>query len=191
MINLLRFCHPYIQFGYARVIYFQFISFHTFMYGIFICHKLSLSAACKQIRVLRIVADFHRLPCYLINIDILPRSLKLLKHLDSARYFKHVSVFRIFHGISRTLFVLAFMRQSIGSASEIDLIYILQKTSGFINFNNIQKPSIRIKVTHIFYHFQISLYHYIMSCPGHISFFYVCNLFSCLRMKSGNRKTKK
>ena len=38
------------------------------------------------------------------------------------------------------LFVLASMRQNTGSASEIDLIYILQKkTSRVINFNNFQQ----------------------------------------------------
>ena len=53
------------------------------------------------------------------------------------------------------LFVLASMRQNTGSALEIDLIQILQKTSRVINFNNFQQSSIWIKVTRIFYHFQI------------------------------------
>ena len=54
------------------------------------------------------------------------------------------------------LFVLVLMRQNIGSASEIDLIYILQKTSRLVtDFNNFQQSSTRIKVICIFYHFQI------------------------------------
>ena len=56
-----------------------------------------------------------------------------------------------FLGIPLILLVLA----SVGSASEIDLINILQKTSRVITFNNFQQSSVCIKVTRIFYHFQI------------------------------------
>ena len=74
------------------------------------------------------------------------------------------------------------MRQNIGSASEIDLIYILQKTSRVTDFNNFQQSSTRIKITRIFYHFQI------LTIPLHhilvFSLFLMYSLFSCLHMKN-------
>lgn len=103
-INLLRLCRPYIRFEYARIFYFQFIFCHL-IYGICIYHNLAPDYATKSLylqqkRALRIVADFHRLPCYLISTDILSKSLKLLKLPDLARYFTCILGFRIFHGTS-------------------------------------------------------------------------------------------
>ena len=54
----------------------------------------------QQKRALRIVANFHRLPCYFINTDTLSRSLKLSKLPDLAHYFTCILGFRIFHGTS-------------------------------------------------------------------------------------------
>ena len=82
------------------------------------------------------------------------------------------------------LFVLIWMRQNIGSASGIDLIYILQKTSRLINFNNLQQSFIKKKITCILYHFQIisiHLHHVLV-----FSLFMYC-LFSCLHMKNIHR----
>ena len=54
------------------------------------------------------------------------------------------------------------MRQTIGSASEIDLIYILQKRESLISatFNNLP---VGLKSLASFNTFKSSLYHYIMS----------------------------
>ena len=95
---------PYYLYHCLRAILW-YIFYFILIYGICIYHNLSPDYATKflylrQKRALRIVADFHRLPCYFINTDTLSRSLKLLKLPDLARYFTCILGFRIFHGTS-------------------------------------------------------------------------------------------
>ena len=102
-INLLRLCRPYIRFEYARIFYFQFMFCHLIYYTGSAFTTISLlivSLYPHQKRAFRIVADFHRLPCYFINTDTLSRSLILLKLPDLARYFTCILGVRIFHGAS-------------------------------------------------------------------------------------------
>ena len=103
---------PIHSFWICTIFYFQFI-FCRFFYGICIYHNLSPDYATKSLylqqkRALRIVADFHRLPCYLISTDILSKSLKLLKLPDLAHYFTCILGFRIFHGTSPDFICVSF-----------------------------------------------------------------------------------
>ena len=116
-----------------------------------------------------------------VSIDQLPHcGIFLVYFYPNPRAFWGSEFFMEFPLI---LLVLALMRQSIGSASGVDLIYIvnvIQKTSRVIDFNNFQQPSIGTKISGIVYHFQIItiLYHYInegSSLLHHVLvFFFLC-----------------
>ena len=70
----------YFQFIYCHLIY---VNLHLPQSSSWLCHQLFPQQKCA----LRVVADFHRLLCYLINTEILSRSLKLLKLPDLALCF--------------------------------------------------------------------------------------------------------
>ena len=138
------------------------------------------SSYLQQKRALRIVADFHRLPCYLINrpTDILSRSLKLLKLPDLARYFTCILGFRIFLGNSPE-FIFASFDEAEHRFCFRDRFnqHTLKKTSRIISLNNFQQSSVWIKVTCIFYHFQIitiQLHQLIIVCSLYLFFCIVC-----------------
>ena len=161
-INLLRLCRPYIRFEYARI-------FCHLIYGICIYHNLSPDYATKSLylqqkRALRIVADFHRLPCYLISTDILSKSLKLLKLPDLARYFTCILGFRIFHGTSPDFICASFdeAEHRFCFRDRFNLHTSKKHLESLISttFNNLP---LELRSLASFTTFKSSLYHYIMS----------------------------